>query len=77
MRERERIRRRAGRHQEDRDLALEDLGEALLDPPGPVVIAVAERIAGVGLPDAPRELRGAMPAVLSLAKFMRFLVSWP
>ena len=51
MGERERVRRRAGRHQEYRDLALEKLGEALLDPPGPVVIAIAGRIAGIGLPD--------------------------
>ena len=51
VRERERIRRRAGRHQKYRDLALEDLGEALLDPPGPVVVAVAERVAGIGLAD--------------------------
>src|SRR5436190_20180643 len=49
MRERERIRPRAGRQQEHGDLVLEDFGQTLLDPLGPLVIAVAERIAGVRL----------------------------
>ena len=57
VRERERIRHRAGRHQEHRDLALEQLGEALLDPLGPLVVAVAERIAGVGLAQRVEDFR--------------------
>src|SRR4029077_10537199 len=43
MRERERIRGRSGRHQEYRDILLENLRKAPLDPLGPVVIAVTER----------------------------------
>src|SRR5262249_5302300 len=47
MRQRERVRRRSGRHQEDRDLALEDFGEARLDALRPGIAAVSERRAGI------------------------------
>src|ERR1051325_4434317 len=57
MRDRQRIRGRAGRHQEDRHLALEDFRKTRLDPPGPRVVAVTERIPGVGLPDRREDVR--------------------
>ena len=43
MGERQRIGGGAGRHQEDRDLMLEDLRETALDPRRPGVVAVGER----------------------------------
>jgi hypothetical protein len=43
MRERERIGAGSGRHQENGDLALENLREAALDPPGPGIVAVGQR----------------------------------
>ena len=57
VRERERVRRGAGRHQEDRDLALKDLGECPLDPFGPVVVAVGQRGAVVGAGNGREDLR--------------------
>jgi hypothetical protein len=48
MRERQRVGRGPGRHQEYRDLVLEQLGEPLLDVPGPGVAAIGERRAVVG-----------------------------
>src|SRR5262245_55561178 len=54
---RERIRGGAGRHQENRHVALEDLGEALLDPPRPLVIPVAECVSGVGFPYRRKDFR--------------------
>jgi hypothetical protein len=39
--ERERVRRRPGRHQEHRDVALEDFADAALDAPSQVVVAIA------------------------------------
>jgi len=43
VRERKRVRRGAGRHQEDRDLALKNLGECPLDASGPIIAAVGQR----------------------------------
>ena len=51
LRKRQRIRRGAGRHQKRRHLTLEDFRQPPLDASGPVVVAVAARIAGVGLHD--------------------------
>jgi len=47
MRQRERVCRRSGRHQEDRDLALENFREARLHAPRPGIVAVSERSAGI------------------------------
>ena len=57
MRQRERVRRRPGRHQKHRDLVLEDFGEALFDPPGPVVPAVGQRGAFVRAGDRRENFR--------------------
>src|ERR1043165_8667022 len=57
MRDGERIRSRPRGHQEYCDVALEDLGKARLDPPGPVVITVAERVASVRVPDRGEDFR--------------------
>src|SRR5262249_46293680 len=43
MRERKRVGGSPGRHQEDRDLMFEELGESALDPLGPAVAAINER----------------------------------
>ena len=51
MRDRERIRGRAGWHQENRHLALENFPKPRLDLFGPIVVAVTERVAGIGAAD--------------------------
>ncbi len=51
LRQRQRVGRGPGRHQEHRHVALENLGKAPLDRRGPSVIAVAARIAVVRLRD--------------------------
>ena len=45
LRQRQGIRRSAGRHQENRDIVFENLGHAPLDGSRPVIVAVAARIA--------------------------------
>ena len=57
LRQRERIRRGSGRHQEHGDLALERLGEPPLQASGDRIIAVAERKALVRLGDCLEDLR--------------------
>ena len=47
MRQRERVRRGSGRHQEGGDLALEDFGESRLDALRPGIAAVRERRARI------------------------------
>src|SRR5262245_5397478 len=47
MRERKRVGGGPGRHQEDRDRMLEELGEPALDPLGPAVAAISERSARI------------------------------
>ena len=73
MRKCQRVRRRAGRHQEHRDLAFEDLGKPALDPFGPGILAVAERRALVrarnGSEDFGRDARGiARPKFMALRR---------
>ena len=55
--QRERVCRRAGRHQEHRDLALKNLGESSLDPLGPIIAAVGERGAVVRPGNGREDLR--------------------
>ena len=66
VRERERIRRRAGRHQKDRDLVLEHVRKARFDPLRPIVSTVNGAKPAFACASAAR-ICGAMPAVLSLA----------
>ncbi len=47
----QRIRRRAGGHQEYRDIVLENFRQAPLDALGQVIIAITTRVAMVGLRD--------------------------
>ena len=62
LRKRQRIRGRAGRHQEYSNVVLEDFRETALDRRRPVVIAIAERItrtrAHDGVEDRGRDRRG-------------------
>ncbi len=70
LRQRERVRGGPGRHQEHRDIVLEKLRKPALDPPGRLVVAIAERKPLAGAMTA-SSIFGATPAVLSLAKFIR------
>src|SRR5215213_3374367 len=65
MRKRQRVGRRAGWNQKDRDLALEEFGETPLHLLGPVVIAVAEGIAGVGAADRLKDRGGNSGCVVA------------
>ena len=64
MGERQRVGRRAGRHQEHRDVALENLADPPLDRAGDVVVAVAHGKAVVagdeGLQDFRRDAGGVV-----------------
>ena len=57
VRECEGVRRGSGRHQEDRDLALKNLGECPLDPFGPAIAAVGQRGAVVRPGNGRKDLR--------------------
>ena len=73
-RQAKRVRRRAGRHEEDRHLALEELAEAPLDRLGEVVAAVGRPAAAAPPRRARRSPAREAPAQLSLAKFIGAVV---
>ena len=65
MRERQRIGGGAGRHDEDRNLALEDLAKPALDALCCIVIAIAERETGVGRENRVKDFRSDSRGVVA------------
>ena len=76
VRQRQRVRGGSGRHQERRELVLEDFGQAALQPFRDRILAVAEREAVVGAADR-REDRGRDPGGIVAGEMHASLPSYP
>jgi len=76
VRQRQRVRGGSGRHQERRELVLEDFGQASLQPFRDRILAVAEREAVVGAADR-REDRGRDPGGIVAGEMHTSLPSCP